>query len=254
MKSLLYCAFGTAALLAACSTDDGVQISDEEYDDIASSVASTTSQRSTGGGGELGAMGDVTVLARGGILPGFAIAEADVWVGEHLGVTYRYDFECRDRNGKIVLGCGASTDRADVLISWTGSLELPLLTIDLERDGRWIVGGLSSNTAVVDGEGHLDVETHFEHQDRGISATYQLSYDADYDAIVFERGYPFPRSGTIEYSLDVDRTRVSAGRTDEQHFDVDAEVVFETNNHATITLDGDHRYDLDLATGVTVRI
>src|SRR5689334_18216810 len=93
MKPLLHASVSCAALLAACSSDDS--ISDEDYDDVASALASTSRPQGGSRGGELGAMADLGILARGGAVPDFTLG-GNVWLGTRRGLSYRYEVACHD--------------------------------------------------------------------------------------------------------------------------------------------------------------
>ncbi len=238
MQRLTYC-FCAASLLAAaaCGSDDNVDksdITDEEYDDVATSLASTTRPSNAGGSGEIGAMVDATVLARGGVLPGFTLG-GTAWVGDKLGMSYRYELDCEDSAGNDLPSCGPA-----------------FLMIDLERSGAWSITGLNSNLATFDGSGHMEYDSRIERQN-GDVATYDLEYDADYSAIVVARDSSWPSSGEINYSLSIDRVSSTGSGDVERHFDLDAKIEFIADGHATLTIDGSRTYDLDMQTGAVVR-
>ena len=86
------------------------------------------------------------------------------------------------------------------------------------------------------------------------SATYELTYDADYRGIALVRDEEWPRAGSIEYALEVHRTRTTGGTTDTRHFTLDAQLKPAPGGRAMLTLDGGQHYQLDLGTAVVARM
>jgi hypothetical protein len=238
--------------LVACagSGTATVTTTDAEYDSTAQAIAS--SSRPSGGGGELDAMIDVTVLARGGLVPGFSFDADGRFHGRHGSFDISVAVACRNADGDSQLLCDAFTDEADVDVSWSGSLHLPNLDITLSREGHWKASALTTSVARLDGDGQTDYDGRLNAN--GVVTTDALDSDADFDAVLIPRDGRAPTSGTIRYSLDVERTRTGNGLDEERHLEIDAVLTFAADGHATLVLDGRRRYDLDLATGVVVTL
>ncbi|MBA3819415.1 MAG: hypothetical protein H0X17_11025 [Deltaproteobacteria bacterium] len=239
------------ALIAGCASNNNIDVSDEEYDDVAMSLASTL--QPAGGGGELGAMVDVGAIARGGMPAGFAPDGEGSLQGSHLGLAYRYALECRDANNRPVRPCDVRTANADARVMWSGLLDLPNLVMVVERDGSWVVNDITDAALRLDGEGDMTYETRIENPDRGITTTYELAYHASHRNIVLGRNERHPRGGVVLYELEAQRTRSGANAEDTRDFAVTAELRFAAGGRATIELDGTRTYDLDLVTGSVVR-
>jgi hypothetical protein len=250
MKPLLCASFScAAALVAACSSDD--TISDEDYDDVASALASTNRPQGGSRGGELGAMVDLGILARGGAVPGFSLS-GNAWLGNRLGLSYRYELACHDTEDRSQLVCNDETDVAYVDVVLSGMLDLPFLHLQLDRMGDWTVTGLTTNAASLDGSGLMQLETRVERTDT--TAMYELTYGADYRGITLARGEAWPRAGSIEYAIEVERTRTTSGTTDTRHFTLDARLNLAAGGRAMLTLDGSQHYQLELDSGVVARM
>ncbi len=243
----LACSFVT--LFAACGTDARTEPTDEELDDIAMSVASTV--RPQGGGGELGAMIDVGVIARGGMPAGFAPDPTGLVTGQHLGLAYRYQLECRDAHNRVLPQCGSGTENADVSVTWAGLLDLPYLVMVIERDGAWILNDITPELLRLDGEGHMTYESRVADAN-GVTSTYHLDYDASHRAIMIAPNDRWPRSGSVRYDIVATRTRTT-DTTETREFVVTAELRFSASGLATISLDDTHAYELSLATGAVTR-
>lgn len=246
MKPLLYASVVGAALVA-CSSDDS--ISDEDYDDVASSLASTIRPQGGTRGGELGAMVDLGILARGGAVPGFSLG-GNTWLGNRLGLAYRYELACHDTEDRSQFLCNDETDVAYVDVVLSGTLELPFLHLQLDRMGDWLIRGLTTDVATLDGSGLVQLDTRVERA--GTTTTYELTYDADYRGIALARGEAWPRQGSIEYAIEVHRTRTTGGDTATRHYALDARLELAAGDQAMLAIDGSRRYHLDLETGEIV--
>jgi len=244
------CCAAVVFAAAACAADDRVPISDEEAHDLAMSLASTL--RPPGGGGELGAMLDVAVIARGGTPTGFAPDADGTMAGQHLGLAYRYQLACRDAHNRTLPACDARTDNADVVVSWQGILDLPALVMVIERDGAWILNDITPARLRLDGDGTMTYESRVVQRD-GSTATYQLAYEASHRAIMLAPDDDWPHAGTIRYALTATRSRDGGAPAQTRELTVRAELRFVAGGIATIALDGARTYRVDLATGAVER-
>lgn len=246
MKHLASCLL---ALIPACASNDAVHISDEEYDDAALSIGSTTAAH--GGGGEIGAMADVMLLASGTMPLGFLGGTDGLYHGEHLGLRYDYELACVDAGGHRLASCGHTTDRARVHVTWKGRLELPFLMIAVEREGDWTIRDLTTDAPILDGDGHMTYDTAVDYPERGARTTYHFAYDARYEQVHYAEGRI---AGTTRDTVVAERTRTTGNRTDTRSFELGAVITFAANGHAVIDLDGTRRYDLDVTSGAVVRL
>lgn len=243
-------AVATVAATAAtgCASNDGIEVSHEEYDDLAMSLASTA--HTGGGGGELGAMADVMTLASGGQVEGFTIADDGMIRGQHQGLHYEYELACWDAAGGRLATCDPSTERADVRVAWSGMLDTPLLAMAIERHGAWSLSDLRTGTTLLFGDGHMAYESSIANPDRGETTTYTLASDPTYDSIAITNA---PMGGTMHYAVDVAHMHATENRVDTRHFLIEANIEVRPG-HVAIDLDSTHFYDVDLSTGVVVRV
>ncbi len=241
----------TMALFAACtsSNDSSSNITQDEYDDVAQSVGRSTT--TTSGGGEVGAMADVVVIATGTLPLGFSLDANGKIDGSHLGVDYSYQVTCKDASGMTLATCTSLTDSASVSLSWSGNLTLPEFSSSVSRDGTWMVSGLQSSTASFGGGGTFMYNAMITNPARNTAVAYALTYDATYDAVLVNTTSKLAVGGSIHY--DIDATR-DAGGSDTQTFSLSADVTFNADSTATIVLDGTHTYSLNLTTGVVVSV
>src|SRR5262249_42519224 len=111
------------AALASCG--GGGQATENEYNDVAQAIGSTT--ETTNGGGEVGSFSDSATLATGQMPAGFSAAGSGHFAGTHLGLDYDYQITCSPAP------CGPATNNAEVKVSWSGSLDLPNLQASIDR-------------------------------------------------------------------------------------------------------------------------
>jgi hypothetical protein len=242
----------TLALFAACTSSNDKSSSDitqDEYDDVAQSVGTSTT--TTSGGGEVGAMADVVVIATGTLPLGFSLDASGKIDGSHLGVDYSYQVTCKDASGATLPACTNLTDSATASLSWSGNLTLPDFSSSVSRTGMWTVSGLQSSTASFGGNGTFMYDAMITNPARNTAVSYALSYDATYDAVLVDTATKLAIGGSIHYEIDATKDK---GGSDTQTFSLSADVTFNADSTATIVLDGTHTYSLNLSTGVVVSV
>lgn len=233
-----------ALALAGCAHN---QPTEDEYNDVAQAIGSTTS---TGdGGGEVGSFADSARLALGDMPSGLTLAADGHVTGEHFGLDYDYQLSCTDEGGQAQAVCDETTDAANVTLSWSGSIDLPNLSASVERTGDWTLSNIQSGAATFAGEGTFTFDISVQSIFRPVTSTYHLDYDARYNAILLNAAYR-PVGGSVHYSISAEHTVTGARGEANGSFDVEADVVFNADGTASITLDGSHHYHLDLSSGM----
>ncbi len=223
-------------VVIACASDDGTHaVTDQQYDDLARHVGATTANPS---GGEIGSMQDALDLSVGVIPRGIAPSGDGHFGGARAGVTFDYRIACQDVHGNPLPACGAYTDRADVQVTWTGALVLPELSANVSRHGHWMLANLTTDRPRLDGDGSFTFDSQIR------STAYHLAYTAQYDDVVFAAHVPV--SGQVHYAIDASGP--------DGMFDADAVITFTGDGHASLVLDGDRAYLIDLATGLVVKV
>jgi len=226
MRSLSY---GFLALLVACASDDPVAPpTEEDYANVATSIGASMAHE----GGEVSAMRQAVALARDDDQAGFTDHGDGTFVGSMSGLAYRFAITCGDA---AVAPCDPTAKSATVDAAWSGTLDLPTLGLDLQHDARWQLSRMVGPIAHVDGTGHLSYQT------RTFGTAYDYSYDATYHVVVNDvRAI----GGDIQLAITGEHTGVSARR-----YALTAEVTFEPDDTAQLTLDDTRRYQILLATG-----
>lgn len=231
------------AALASCG--GGGQATEDEYNDVAQAIGSTTSTGN--GGGEVGSFSDSATLATGQMPPGLSASGSGHFAGTHLGLDYDYQITCSPAP------CGAATDSAEVKVSWSGSLDLSNLQASIDRSGDWTLTGVQSGTATFAGEGSFSFDIAVQSLFRTANASYHLDYDATYSAVRIDVATRRPVGGSIHYQISAQHDASGPNGSASGNFDIDAVVTFAADGTATLTLDGSHHYTINLANGIVTK-
>jgi hypothetical protein len=209
-----------------------------EYDDLAKIVGAGLA--TPDGGGDLGAIADTTMLARGIVPDGFT-SDGLVAQGKRWGVTYRYTVMCSDEFAKPLARCDWRTDRALVLASRSGELAMPDFTARLRDQGTWNITSVGSPIAFVSGSvATMSQEVDF------LDRTYFVTDTGELKAFV-DMARQDMMGGTIARRLEVERYDDDGDWW--RSFTIAAEVTILSPGTASLALDVDHLYEVDLATG-----
>lgn len=251
MNRITWLSLGLAlATTAACSSDDD-KPSQAEYDDTAQAIASTTSQ--SGGGGDVASMSDSITLSLGTLPTGISLSGDGHFQGSRLGVMYDYSLTCKTAG--VTGPCASTTDEATVDVSWSGDLDTPALDASWSRDGSWTVTGLQGGTATFSGDSDFSFDTTIKSIFRqDAEASYSFDAKASYDAVKISMNDHQIVEGSAAFDIDA-KHKVSGTNNDvDASFSIHAEVEFKADHTASLTLDGDQHYSLNLTTGVVARV
>lgn len=237
-----------AATSISCVEDKPTE---EEYDDVAQAIGSTTA--TSNGGGETGSFADSAKLAVGQMPAGLSLAGNGHVLGQHLGLDYDYQITCKDAGGALLALCGPTTDSASLKLSWSGDLDTPNLSASVDRTGDWTLSGLQSGGATFNGEGTLTFDVSVTSIFRPVTRTYHLDYAASYDAVKIDASR-HAVGGSIHYEISAEHTVMGRAANSDRKLDLSADVVFNADGSASVTLDGTHSYKLDLETGAVARM
>lgn len=228
--------YGFLALVTACAADPAsTQPTDEDYANVATSIGSTTAHD----GGEIAAMRQAVALVRDDDQAGFTQPRDGAFEGTISGLTYHYDVACADADAHAA-PCDRTSTAATVDATWSGTLELPRLSLDLQHDARWQLSRMSGPIAHVDGTGHLTYQT------RDLGSSYQYAYDATYHVVVNDvRAI----GGDIQFAITGQHTGATA-----RQYALTATVTFAPDDTALLVLDDTRQYQILLATGAVTPI
>jgi hypothetical protein len=219
--------------LAACS---GNNATPAEYDDVAQSVGASEASQT----GDVGAMVDLVAIAHGIMPIGFTSSGSGVVTGTIGGLDYSYMISCKNASGTVLAACDSTTDSANVSFTWDGTITLPAISATVTREGNWSVSGLTTSTATFNGNGTFV-------DDATISSTsYHFDTTATYSDVAIDTGTELANNGEIQLSIDASKNAPSG----ETSFSVNADITIHADATATIILDGEHDYTVNLTTGV----
>ena len=242
------CLLGLALLATACG-DDVDEPTDEDYQDIASSVAPLIRA-------ELGNDGSAQLSAQlaVGHAPGWLSVDAEGSLqGRAASLTWDLSGSCSDVNGVATDTCDASTDAANVSSNFSGELAFPNYSAMVTADADWSIEGLQQDTIRSTGRTSIDASTQFTGILFPHSRSFSLDVDASYD-LTAPRANPEQLAGTLQASIDARRTVTGTNNDRDAHFIVDAQVTLDGAGNALIELDGHAQFELVMDSGNLVRI
>lgn len=231
--------------LAASGCAGGDEPTQQDYDDVATSVGSLVA----GGGGEVASLEDSIDTAHGEVPFGFSSSGSGQFEGTRGGLRYEYEVTCQGADGNLMAACDETTDSASLRVDWSGNYDGQFWQLEVSRTGEWSVAELQTDTPVFNGEGTFDVNSASQSLDGTRSRTFVLSYAASYEDIRWDKTSGVVASGSIFYEIHAERTVEGEAGEGDAVFDMSAEVVFDGSGTARLVLDGNHSYDIDLGTG-----
>jgi hypothetical protein len=250
-KAALLLPFALAAAACSSSSSSSDPLTVEDYDDTAQAVASVTVAGS--GGGDIASMSDSATIALGVLPIGFSLDGSGEIAGNRFGVEYRYSITCEDAAGNDLAVCTSLTDRAAVDVAWSGNLDLPNFTSSVSRDGSWSITGLQSDTAVFEGDSAFSYDATIRSIFRPSTASFAFDAQAEYDGVAIDMASHDAIAGSASFDLSARKVVTGTQHDVDKSFEVHADVEFHADRTATLVLDGEHRYTLDVATGAVVR-
>lgn len=240
-----FVATSVLALAAAGCQPQNDQPTQQDYNDVAASLGTLVA----GGGGEITSIQDSVGTAQGDIPAGFSASGSGQFEGTRGGLRYSYEVTCTGADGVTMAACDETTDSASLIVDWSGNYDGDFWQFEISRTGEWRVTGLQTDVAVFTGEGTFDVSStsqSFDGQrERSFALSFVGSYDIQWD-MVAERVI----EGTISYDVHAERHVDGAAADRDAVFDISADITFDGSGTARLVLDGNHSYDIDIATGV----
>ncbi len=224
----------------------GQQPTAEDYDDVGASVGALVSDNS---GGEAEAASDAVMVAAGQMPGGFTRSGSGVLSGRRGSLDYTFEATCTDAAGAVMDACGELTDGAHLVLHWEGDVDTARYDASLVRDGDWTLSDIQSGTARFDGTGSFDVDSEFMAIYRPVERFFKLDYDASYQGVQIRTSDRAIIGGQITYQIRAERTAQRRATVRERTLDITADVTFTGENTATLVLDGERTYRVDLASG-----
>lgn len=245
MKRLLPTCLIAATSFVGCTNSDTP--TEADYDDVAQALTAVVVTDNEGG--EVGAMLDASSIAAGDGKVTLKLDATGKYTGNHLGLDYAYTATCADAAGAALAACDATSDSADVAVSFSGELALPRLSAAVVRDGSWQLSGLQSDQVTFAGESELSLDTQVESLFRDATRAYRFDYVASYDAVVLDRAARRVVSGKVTLSVDSERMATGTRGESEAQFNIDGVLEFKADGTASLTLDETHHYNVHMGSG-----
>lgn len=239
---------GLAVLAGACGNEADTP-TDEDYEDIAQSVAPLIRK-------DLAADGGVMLSAQ------LAVGAQPIWLainasGEASGnagsLKWSLAASCTDQNNVASNVCSESASSARVTSNVDGMLMLPNFSAELTADLDWSISGLQTDTLSAQGQTSVHAATSSSGVFRPVMRSFELDFDARYD-LKIPRANPELASGSLTAKIDAHRRVVGTNQDREGHFVVDAAVTLDGSGNAIIKLDGNASFKLDLSSGALVHV
>lgn len=224
----LLLAVAVAGGAGAC-TDE--RPTDEEYDDIAYGVAPLLSVSLAEGGTLQTSLGFVD-----GDEPGWMTRDTTgTFIGAVGGLRWELAVACFDGFGRHLPDCGDDTDRASARFGVGGEVDALGYQAEFELTGSWVFHGLATDVVSVEGRARFSGSMSF-------GARSTALYVEGAVELTVPRHDPLAARGTLDGRIDADTV-------DGGDYRVALHVELDGNGGATLELDGDLAYDVDLRTG-----
>ncbi|MCB9736180.1 MAG: hypothetical protein H6745_26635 [Deltaproteobacteria bacterium] len=246
IAATLFAGLGFTACSDSGSGDSDTTPTAAEYDDVATTTGALVADPN---GGEVTAMHQAYLIARGQA-PLFLTAGASGAIqGAQWGLSFSYDVTCMNADGDEIT-CGADTDSARVVASWSGSWDGTWLDADTAWEADWELTGLQGDTWVLNGSSSVDWSASWDNPHNGAHREWSVQASAAADDLTFAASARRPVGGTASYYLQIDRVGEGPNGEAQGNLTVDADVTF-SDSGATLVLDGSRDYSLNVTTGDT---
>ncbi len=173
--------------------------------------------------------------------------------GDDGGLHWELSLTCFDAGGNQQDTCGDTTDRADMAIDVNGSLTLGGWDGSLDAHRHWTFSDLTTDTIGASGDTRVKASSQFESMSKQVMRSFQTDYDARYDLSI-PRDDAALADGQIHGMVVADRQGSGPNGGSSAHFEITVDVTLDGSGIATVSLDGNAAYQLDLHTGELTRL
>jgi hypothetical protein len=205
-----------AAFAFACGAP-----TDDEYGRAAQGLGAMVADENSG---ETSGFSDAVVAVRGGLPVGFNIELEGKLTGTRGEITSVFE----------ISGDG------DLKLSWKGKSENEKWKLEIDRSANWKVSEYSSDVAKVNGQGQF--KTKFASKTEEAASKYEFDYDAKYHDVLVRTSDNAVIGGTIEYDVHVKEMEKTDETKVKSDFKVAAEVAYDAESQAVMTLDSKMKY------------
>lgn len=172
-------------------------------------------------------------------------------VGTQGGLSYAFSYYCRDGSAaEINVPCDGNAHHSHIKLTVTGSQTMGAIAMnEINRVVEWEIRDLTLDKARFRGPDGLSLRTAVTTD--GEPADYKVQFNAVYEQVRYLANYTFPTFGTIDFTVNTERTR----RTDRRVFNTAAKLTYGSSGvPTTLVLDGATTYTINLTTGAVVKL
>ena len=176
-------------------------------------------------------------------------AEQYEGVGAKDGLSFAFTYYCNDgMAAHVVVPCDGNAHHAHFKLTATGSQSMGAIAMsEINRVVDWEIRDVMLDKARFRGPDGLSLKTSVT--TNGEVASYKVQFNATYEQVRFLAGYTFPTFGTIDFTVNTDRTRSN----DRRVFNSVAKLTYGSQGvPTTLVIDG-ATYNVNLTTGDVVK-
>ena len=178
-------------------------------------------------------------------------AEQYEGVGSKDGLSYSFVYHCNDgTTAHLIVPCDGAAHHSHFKLTLTGSQAMGAIAMnEINRVVDWEIRDLALGKARFRGPDGLSLKTSVE--TAGEVANYTVQFNATYEQVRYLSGYAFPTFGTIDFTVNTDRTRGS----DHRVFNSTAKLTIGSQGvPTTLVIDGSTTYTINLTSGAVVKL
>ena len=194
-------------------------------------------------------------ISEGRFPEGFAVtgqtAEESTGAGVSGGLNFDFTYHCNDGStAHLIVPCDGNAHHSHIKLTVTGSQSMGAIAMtEINRVVDWEIRDLTLDKARFRGPDGLSLKTSVS--TNGEAAQYGVQFNATYEQVRYLSGYTYPTFGTIDFTINTERTRGS----DHRIFNSTAKVTFGSSGvPTTLVIDGSANYTINLTSGEVVKL
>ncbi len=236
---------GAVMAMGACSSSGGDTPTHSDYDEVAQSMSPVIVRDMDSN--------QTAIRVTRGDLPLWLSFQTDGTVGgKDGGLQWSISLTCYDSAGNEQASCGDTTDRADMAVNVSGSLTLGGWDGSLDAHRHWTFASLTSDTVNANGDTRVQASSTFESMSKQVMRSFETNYDGSYNLSI-PRDDPALATGEAHGMVVADRQGSGPNGDASAHFEITVNVTLDGSGIATVTLDGNATYQVNLHTGEVTR-
>jgi hypothetical protein len=172
--------------------------------------------------------------------------EETMGVGSAGGLSYAFTYHCNDgTTAHMFVPCDGNAHHAHFAVTMTGAQTVGAMAMgEIDRTVDWEIRDLMLDKARFRGPDKMSLSTNVD------GAEFKIQFNAVYEQVRFLPAYAFPTAGTIDFTVNAERTFEG----DHRVFNSTAKITFAGGGVPTTLVVDDITYDFDLKTGAIVKL